>query len=385
MIPLAERLRVLELQMSPHSMLNADKAALLQDGLDSLAEIASEALTRKNYYALGHIGSLSSKMASRCITLVTSMPDLVLRALKECKVEAEDATDLIIRLHNDGSADKHPELIDALIDNIIGHETFFSIAKPRVSKDLIEDFIRYTPRPGPVIRLCTAVAHSNTKDVAGASFVLTALASVEKLNEQDVEEAKRWPGQTSGYADRSIVISAVNNWLKSAEASIAESIHAGSPGEWTSISSIEIAEAKELPLIAANLLTRLDMLAFPKLSALASSGFFTDRKQMDGVLQTHDANETGQRGSVIAYCLLYKDILPDEIFAGDYPSAFARAAGIMGEEPMHPVHGKAILQRLVDKLTPKDDISPLMKCRFHSELISFRKYRGMTLENELGM
>ena len=384
MMPLAERLRILELQMSPHSMLHGDKPSLIAEGLDNLEEITRDALSRRNFYALGRIETLSARIAARSISMVLSNPELVLRALHQCKVEAEDATDLIVRLHNSNALEKHPELVDALIDNIIRHETFFSIAKPRVSKDLIEDFIRYTPRPGPVVRLCEAVAHANTKDVAGASFVLSALASAEKLSAQAAEEASRCPGQTSGYADRSVVIAAVNNWLKSSEAGIAESICSGAPSEWTSLSSVEVAEAKELPLIAANLLTRLDMLPFPKMSALAAAGFLTDRKHMDAVLQAHDANDTDQRGSVIAYCLLYKDILPEAIFTRDFVSAFARAADLMEGRPLHP-GAKAILERMVDKLTPADDISPLLKSGLHSELISFRKYRGMTLENELGM
>lgn len=386
MIPLTERLRILELETSPHSFLHGDRVTILNKGLDDLVDISNDAIRRRNYHALGRIDTLSSRIASRCISLLEKSPDLVMKAILICKVEPEDATDLIVRLHNNKSAEQHPDLIEALVSNIIGHETFFSSARPRVCKDLIEDFIRYTPLPGPAIRLCTAIAHTNTKDVSGASFVLSAIASAEKLSLQATEEARKWPGQTNGYQDKTSMLSAVDSWLRASEVSISESIRDGAPGEWVSILAAEVAAAKELPMIHANLLGRMDMLPFPKLSALAKdSGFFTDQRQMEAVIDAQDANDIAQRSSVIAYCLLYKDILPDSIFSGDFTSAFARAAGLMEKEPLHHVHGKSILERMVENLSPKDDISPLMKSSLHKELISFRKYRGMMIENELGI
>lgn len=386
MMPLAERLRILELQMSPHSMHGGDKPALLSGFIDQISDIVSVASERKSYQILGKIDELSAKLASRCITLIDSHPELVTRAIKNCRVEAEDAKELISTIYKLNAMARHHDLVDALVENIINYETYFSLARPQIARDLIESFIRYTDRPAPIIRLCSVIADTNTKDVAGAGFVVSALKSADRFNVQAVEEAIRFTGHVTGYVDRTRVIEAISHWVKASEVTIAESIKAGSPSEWASISAIEAAESMELPLIAANLLTRMDMFAYPKLAALAKdSGFHTDEKHIEKVLNTHDSSDTGQRASVIAYCLLYRDILPDSIFSGDYPAAFARAAGIMGEEPLHPVHGKALLERMVDKLRPDDDIWPLMKTRLHADLTSFRKYRGMTLENELGM
>lgn len=383
---LADRIRRLELDLSPGVMYQGNLPVLLGKALDELESISEEAIRNKNYQALGLLDRISVKLSSRTLPLIDKHPELVHRVVSICKVEAYEATDLLIRFHNEGTVDENGGLIDCLINNIIKNETFHSIANPRIAKDLLAEFMLYSHRISSIIKLCNAIAYCNTRVLPGASFVLAAISTVEKITCREDHESRLLAKAKTNIIDKKPMIEVVDNWLKAAETDIAESIRSGEPSEWTSMSAIDVAESRELPLIAANLYTRMDTLPLPELTTLAEkSGFFTDRSHVDAVLAAYQTPSDPARLPVIAYCLMHKDMLPDSIFSGDFPTHFANAALLMGSGSLHPVHGKAILARFVDHLKPEHDISILTKTKLHKDLMGFRKYRGMLLEHDIGM
>lgn len=383
---LTEQIRLLGNDLNPSVMYQGDLPSLIEAALDKYQQISEDAIRVRNLKALTNLDALAPKFIERAIPMIDIHPHTLTRAVSICRILPEQLRELLTHIHNRGISSANHKLIDALVDNIITNESYYDIANARIARHLICDLMQFTDRPDPVIRLCATVAACNTKYVAGAGLMLSAIASIEKLSNQVIEESRRNPSITPEIGEKQPLINAVLSWIKASEPEIAKSIREGAPSEWTPFSAIEFAETKELPLLAAHLLTRTDGLFLPKLSILAKeSGFLTDQAHIDKVLETHRQPNDPNRLAVIAYCLMHKDMLPDSIFQGDFPSQFANAALLMGDSPLHPVHGKAILSRLVEHLTPAHDISLLMKSHLHAELTNIRKYRGMMLELDLGM
>jgi hypothetical protein len=386
MIPLAERLRIAEMNLNLIATFRADKTRELSEIMDELIAIAAVAMQRKNYKLLGQINEASKKLGTKCAAYVSSHPQLILRFMENFRVEASDAGPLLEKMIPPLQSQVSHRLIDALVENILRNEAYIVSGHSRAAHELISSFIELNDRSGPVVKLCEAVAHTNTEHLAGASSCLNAIRVATNLAAQSDEEQRLHPGTDSAYFNKSAMIQEITHWLRDSEMAIAQAIREGDPSEWVTIQSIDIAEQWGLAVIAANLLTRMDMISFKKLAVLAKeANFYTDERQIKKIFETHvDVNDP-QRAEAIAYCLAFKDFLPDMALTGGFIQTFATAATFMGDEPLNPIHGQNVLERMVEKITSSMDISPLRKTSLHPHLMKIRKYRGMALENDLGM
>lgn len=412
---LSDRLRLAEVKLTTQIIPRAADLEGLDLIMDELIDISIQAAAKRNFKLLGSMESVTRKLGINCLQFAEKAPWITKKYLNSFMVEADEVTGFLKDPYPGLKKSVQTELLEALIDNVLAHETFYSRAKPRVAQEILEALLKHTDRPSPLIRLCEAVAMSNTKDVAGANFVIMAIknaisAQAQAQAEIDASKAliqaihagdndvmttldaeslgvltKGQQALSSPHLAQSRVIQAALHWLKASEVNIAESIHDGEVCEWTNARSVSAAREFEVPLIAAHLSTRIDAFEYSELAEAAINlGIYTDSKHGASMFEKTNFSINCCAG-VLAYSLIHKDVLPASFPKGRQHEILEKAVELMDDDPINADFGQSVLERFFSAVPPFADMSKLSKSHIHRDLMKIKKYNGMRLENDMGL
>lgn len=371
MSTLSRRLIAVELRIEHYALAQGELPEVFQGILDELKAIAERAAKSKNYEILGREASVAKRLAVRLMSRAALCPAQVIDYLQNFALDDEDRKDLFEAITSWDNQRFKGEIVDAMVDNLIRTEACYT----RNAESSLVNLIKHTERSGPIVRLLSVIAQSNTADQSGPCQILKAVKEISNL--------KRLSNDF-GEAVRNDLKRDVEEWLIQNDVAIGASIMDGEVNQWVSSYSIEHAEQLGLKSIAQALLMRQESFSFGDLSLLAQSGIYTDNKHLQGVLSV-SATNTSSRGAVVAYAMLYLDALPNGSLDGNIVRTLLTAAELLEGRTLTKDQGLPMLGEFVARMGSHDDVSLLMESSLHKALTSFSKYRGRMLENDLGM
>ncbi|MBI6882440.1 hypothetical protein [Pseudomonas putida] len=415
MTPLIERCNHLQNRISTFSPSSIDANEKLEAMIEDAVSIYSSAISKQNFEALEILGKLNSRISSRVLKNHKENNILLSKCLGSIRFSWEDVREFL----ETPGASHSDDVIAGVFENLIKHETFYSPANPRIARDILQAGFQLLRDDKVILKLCESIGLSNTRDVSGITCLLHAVDDIKHENSAspststtisenalrdtlskvlhatkhgiaieradlkklfEIAEAHGKPVATD-----SKVYDLVVDWIIRNESRIAYSVDSSPVCEWSNTKSIEVAEMLGAKILAANMSRRIDEFSFDRFSKLSKyMGFFTDDKHVTHLLGKSSANERTV-GELMAYSLTQGYPMSEKILSGNVMKSLEIAADAIGDERLHTQSGRVFLEQIVNRLPHGCDLSKISKTSLHDELMTIRKYRSLSLENDMGM
>lgn len=412
MTPLIERCNHLQNRISTFSPSSIDANEKLEAMIEDAVSIYKSAISKQNFEALEILGKLNSRISSRVLKNHKENNSLLSKCLCSIRFSWEDVREFL----ETPGASHSDDVIAGVFENLIKHETFYSPANPRIARDILQAGFQLLRDDKVILKLCESIGLSNTRDVSGITCLLHAIDDIKRENPStsttisentlsdtfskvlhatkhgialERADLKKLFEIAEAHGNRvatdSKVYDLVVDWIIRNESRIAYSVDSSPVCDWSNTKSIEVAEMLGAKLLAANMSRRIDEFSFDRFSKLAKDmGFFTDDKHLAHLLGKSSVNERTV-GELMAYSLTQGYPMPEKILAGNVVKTLEIAADAIGDERLHTESGRVLLEQIVNRLPHGCDLSKISKTSLHRELMTLRKYRGLSLENDMGM
>lgn len=263
-VTLREQLHVLSIKIKRDD----NTGDQLSSYLDELIHLTDQAYARQDFHFLGNCIGITQKLNADCFRIIPERQDLAQRFVRHFRLSAAIFTPFLTSDYLTLPEEVAEPLLDAMVDNIIRHESYFDPERPRVAEQLLEALLSQARTIAAPMTLFRAIVLSNTEHFCGAGFCIRALDETKEDHSDEadfLDSLSRNVNLQGTVADTADFLKAIENlrssisktntisdgviaWVKDHQELVAASIKAGPVTDWINDATVKKAQSLSLPV-----------------------------------------------------------------------------------------------------------------------------------------